>query len=309
MRYIVYSAQYHVDMGEHVFPVRKYRLCYEALRREGAIEPGEVLEPIAATEPQLLLVHTPEYLTELETLAATGWSYLTPDTPITAEILEKSILAAGGTIAAARLALETQIAVHLSGGFHHAFPDHGEGFCYINDVAVAVRVLQDEGAIERAAVIDCDVHQGNGTAAIFAASPEVFTFSIHQENNYPFPKPPSDLDIGLPDGADDAAYLGELERHVPTVLERSRPDLVVYLAGADPYADDLLGGLGLSMEGLKQRDALVMEACAARGTPVVVLLAGGYAARTEDTIRIHCNTVKAARGLLPRAPTATPNCP
>jgi len=297
MPFVVYSPEYYVDMGEHVFPVQKYRLCYEKLCREGVVASDDAASPVRATERQLLLVHTPEYLAQLETLADSGWSYLTPDTPITAEILDKSMLAAGGTIVAARLALSDGLSVHLNGGFHHAFPDHGEGFCYLNDVAIAVRVLQRERAIQRAAIIDCDLHQGNGTASIFAASPEVFTFSIHQENNYPFPKPPSDVDIGLPDGADDAAYLAELKKHVPAVLDRARPDLVLYLAGADPYEHDLLGGLCVSMEGLRRRDALVLEACAARGTPAVVLLAGGYAARTEDTVQIHCSTVEVVREL------------
>ncbi len=296
--WIVYSPEYHVDMGEHVFPVEKYRLCYDALCRDGVIAPGDVVAPAPATEAQLLLVHTPEYLARLASLAASGWAYLTPDTPITQEILEKSTLAAGGTIGAARLALETGLAVHLNGGFHHAFPDHGEGFCYHNDASVAVRVLQDEGLIRRAAIIDCDLHQGNGTAAIFAASSDVFTFSVHQENNYPVPKPPSDLDIGLPDGADDAHYLAELDEHLPGVLDRAEPDLVIYLAGADPYRDDLLGGLSLSIEGLQRRDELVLETCATRGVPTTVLLAGGYAARTEDTVRIHCNTVRTALDLL-----------
>ncbi|GIW53051.1 MAG: hypothetical protein KatS3mg081_2406 [Gemmatimonadales bacterium] len=186
----------------------------------------------------------------------------------------------------------------MGGGFHHAFPDHGEGFCLINDVAVAIAELKARGVVRRAAVIDCDLHQGNGTAAIFAKDPSVFTFSIHQENNYPARKPPSDLDVGLPDGAGDETYLAALQRHIPDILERHRPDLVFYLAGADPYREDQLGGLNLTMEGLRQRDLLVLEACRSRNLPVAVTLAGGYARKLSDTVEIQCNTVRAARELV-----------
>jgi acetoin utilization deacetylase AcuC-like enzyme len=188
--------------------------------------------------------------------------------------------------------------VHLGGGFHHAFPDHGEGFCLIHDVAVAIRVLRREGRIERALVLDCDVHHGNGTAAIFADEPEVFTFSIHQERNYPGWKPPSDLDLGLDDGTGDEAYLTLLEHHVPRILERHRPDLAFYLAGADPYREDQLGGLGLTLEGLRRRDEFVLRRLAEARVPVAIALAGGYARRGDDTVEIHANTVRVARALL-----------
>ena len=187
------------------------------------------------------------------------------------------------------------IAVHLGGGFHHAFPDHGEGFCLINDVAIAIRVLQREGVIRRAMVVDLDVHHGNGTAATFQSDPDVFTFSMHQERNYPAWKPPSDVDIGLEDGTGDTEYLSLLERHLPDLVARHRPDLVFYLAGADPYQFDQLGGLGLTLEGLRRRDALVFERATRAGVAVAVCLAGGYAVRTDDTVAIHCNTVRAAR--------------
>jgi acetoin utilization deacetylase AcuC-like enzyme len=182
--------------------------------------------------------------------------------------------------------------VHLGGGFHHAFPDHGEGFCLINDVAVAIRMLRRDRAVGRVLVVDLDVHQGNGTAAIFATEPEVFTFSMHQENNYPAWKPPSDLDLGLEDGVEDEEYLGLLERHLPDILDNHRPDLVFYLAGADPYAEDQLGGLSLTLDGLRRRDAAVFLSCRQVGTPVAVTLAGGYARREADTVAIHVATVQ-----------------
>lgn len=288
----VYSDEYYVDMGEHVFPVEKYRLTYAALVEQGVLGPGDVAEPTRASEEDLLLVHTPEYLAHMRRLASMGWGYLTPDTPVSAEILDKSILAAGGTTLAARLALETGAALHLSGGFHHAFPDHGEGFCYINDVAVAIRRLQADGAIRTAAVIDCDLHQGNGTAAIFGAEPSAFTFSIHEECNYPLIKPPGDLDIGLPWQCDDEQYLEGVQRGLQAAVVERPPDLALYLAGADPYQDDLLGGLAVTMEGLRRRDEMVLAACAEHGVAVAAVLAGGYARRTEDTVAIHCATAR-----------------
>jgi acetoin utilization deacetylase AcuC-like enzyme len=203
-------------------------------------------------------------------------------------------LAVGGTILASRLALADSIGFNLGGGFHHAFADHGEGFCPLNDVAIAIRLLLHEGAIERAMVVDCDVHHGNGTAALFADDPRVFTFSIHQFNNYPAVKPPSDLDVHLEDGVGDEEYLHQLLLHYVPALGRHRPQLVVYLAGADPYYQDELGGLALTMNGLQQRDRLVIETALRRGASVAVTLAGGYAFLLQDTVTIHANTVKAA---------------
>jgi acetoin utilization deacetylase AcuC-like enzyme len=204
-------------------------------------------------------------------------------------------LATGGTILAGRRALEDRVAVNLGGGFHHAFPGHGEGFCAIHDVAVAIRRLLAEGAIERALVIDCDVHHGNGTAAIFTGDPQVFTMSFHQYNNYPAEKPESDIDVHLEDRTDDAAYLLALSAKFIPALERVRPQLVYYLAGADPYYQDQLGGLGLTLDGLKRRDELVMDAARRAGAAVAVTLAGGYAVNVTDTVTIHCNTVLAAQ--------------
>lgn len=298
MPFIVYSPDYHVDLGPHVFPVEKYRLCYERLIGEGTIVESDVAAPVAATEDDLLLVHTPGYLARLRRLAAQGWGYLTPDTPISPEILDKSILVCGGSITAGRLALRNGVCVHLNGGFHHASADNGEGFCYLNDVAVAIRRLQVDGEIGRAAVIDCDLHQGNGTALIFAGDESVYTFSIHEQGNYPGWKPPSDLDIGLRSGVRDEEYLAHIRDAVPAILRAFGPDLAVYLAGADPYEHDQLGRLALTMDGLRRRDEFVLSEARSRDVPVLVVLAGGYAQRTEDTVEIHCNTVRAAKALL-----------
>jgi acetoin utilization deacetylase AcuC-like enzyme len=298
MPFIVYSPDYHVDLGPHVFPVEKYRLCYERLIGEGTIVESDVAAPVAATGDDLLLVHTPGYLARLRRLAAQGWGYLTPDTPISPEILDKSILVCGGSITAGRLALRNGVCVHLNGGFHHASADNGEGFCYLNDVAVAIRRLQVDGEIGRAAVIDCDLHQGNGTALIFAGDESVYTFSIHEQGNYPGWKPPSDLDIGLRSGVRDEEYLAHIRDAVPAILRAFGPDLAVYLAGADPYEHDQLGRLALTMDGLRRRDEFVLSEARSRDVPVLVVLAGGYAQRTEDTVEIHCNTVRAAKALL-----------
>ncbi|MGH9709438.1 MAG: histone deacetylase family protein, partial [Candidatus Acidiferrales bacterium] len=202
---------------------------------------------------------------------------------------------AGGSIEAGNRALADGCAVNIGGGFHHAYPDHGEGFCVIHDVAIAIRRLQFDGAIKTAMTIDTDVHQGNGTVAIFADDESVFTFSIHQENNYPYPKPPSNLDANLPDGIGDADYLAILETHLARAFEGFRPDLIFYVAGADPYREDQLGGLALTMEGLRRRDDVVFEHARRHGVPVAVTLAGGYARRVADTVRIHVNTIAAAR--------------
>jgi acetoin utilization deacetylase AcuC-like enzyme len=295
----VYSDQYFVNMGEHVFPVEKYRRVHARLTAEGVLQPGDIADPQPASEEDLLLVHQPGYLAHLRRVALLGWGYLTPDTPVSPEIVEKSILSAGGTLLAGRLAVEQGVSLHLSGGFHHAFADHGEGFCYINDVAIAIRRLQADGAMTRAAIIDCDVHQGNGNAAIFAGDESVFTFSIHEEDNYPLPKPPSDLDIGLPWRCPDAQYLAGIRAGVEAALG-ARPDLVFYLAGADPYEKDMLGGLAVTMDGLLERDRLVLASCGEADVPVAVVLAGGYAYDTDDTVEIHCRTAREVKAVLER---------
>jgi len=288
MSRLVHSPRYECDIGPHVFPTQKFRLVVEALLAEGAVDRSRILEPEPLERRHLELVHTPAYLDDFLALRPTP-AVLRSELPITAEIRDAYLTAAGGTLLAARRALEDGSCMHVGGGYHHAMPDHAEGFCYLNDVAVAARVLQREGRIARAAVIDTDLHQGNGTARIFRGDPSVFTFSMHQEHNYPI-KEPSDWDIGLPDGIGDAVYLELLARSLPPILDAHRPDLVLMVAGADPYAEDQLGGLRLSLDGLRERDRLVVLACAARGIPVVGLCAGGYARDLDDTVRIHANT-------------------
>lgn len=298
--WVVYSPHYYINfkaVPNHVFPIEKYRLVHHQLTTEGTLRADEVVEPSPVADEDVLLVHQPSYVERLRDMARQGLGFLTIDTPVTADILRAVWLGTGGTILAGRLALRRGIGVNLCGGFHHAFPDHGEGFCYINDVAIVIRRLQREGLIERAAVIDCDLHHGNGTAFIFSGDPTVFTFSIHEEDNYPLVKPPSDIDVGLNAGTDDETYLSHLRRHVPTILENHRPDLVVYLAGADPYRHDQLGRLGLTMEGLKQRDTFVLTCARASNVPVCLVLAGGYAYDTRDVVEIHCNTVRTAQAV------------
>jgi acetoin utilization deacetylase AcuC-like enzyme len=291
MRKIVSSPRYECDIGPHVFPTEKYRLVVEFLLAAGHVVPAQIDVPAPADRRQLEPVHTPAYLDDFLALRPTP-RVLRSELPITAPIRDGALLAAGGTLLAARHALRDGAAMHVGGGFHHAMPDHAEGFCYIHDVAVATRVLQDEGAVQRVAVIDTDVHQGNGTARIFQDDPSVFTFSIHQENNYPV-KERSDWDIGLDDGVEDAEYLARLGEATVAILDRETPQIVFMVAGADPYEDDLLGGLALTRRGLEQRDRLVVEACAARRIPVVGVVAGGYARQLTDTVAIHAATARA----------------
>jgi len=299
---VVWHPAYEVDIGAHVFPTRKYRLVRDRLLAEGTIQAADLREPAPASDEDVRLVHTVDYVRKINTGSLSDDEQLVLEVPFSPALRVATWLCAGGSTLAGRLALERGIAVHLGGGFHHAFPDHGEGFCLINDVAIAIRVLQREGVVRRAVVVDLDVHHGNGTADIFRDDPDVFTFSMHQERNYPAHKPPSDLDIGLDDGAGDAEYLTLLERHLPGLLARHRPDLVLYLAGADPYRMDQLGGLSLTLEGLRRRDRMVFERAMAAGIPVAVCLAGGYATRTDDTVEIHCTTVREAAAALARWP-------
>ncbi|MGD2152684.1 MAG: histone deacetylase [Gemmatimonadales bacterium] len=291
---VVWHEAYEVDIGVHVFPTHKYRAAYDILVAEGTISESDIRRPESASDEQVALVHTPAYLTKIKNNAFSWQDVMMLEVPYSQELRDAMWLCAGGSILTGRLALEHGLALHLGGGFHHAFPDHGEGFCLVNDVAIALRVLRGERLIERAAVIDCDLHHGNGTATVFADEAEVFTFSIHQQHNYPMWKPSSDLDLGLPDLTGDNEYLGLLEKHIPAILEKHRPDLVYYLAGADPYEEDQLGGLSLTREGLRLRDELIFRVAAEAGVPVAVMLAGGYARRFDDTVEIHCETVRAA---------------
>jgi acetoin utilization deacetylase AcuC-like enzyme len=292
---LVYSDRYDLNLGNHVFPSIKYRLVKEKLLREHIAEPGDFVEPPPASDDDIALVHHREYLRKLQTGKLSYLEALRLEIPYSPELIRAVWLCAGGSILAGRLALEDGVAVNVGGGFHHAYPDHGEGFCVLNDFAVAIRRLQKDRTIERAMTVDCDVHQGNGTAAIFGGDHTVFTLSIHQENNYPYPKPPSSLDINLRDGVGDEEYLRELAEGLDGALAEFSPDLIFYVAGADPYRDDQLGGLRVSFEGLVRRDRLVFEKARAKNIPVAVVLAGGYARCLEDTIQIHSNTVCVAK--------------
>ncbi len=292
---VVYSPRYHLDFGAHVFPTAKYHAVADRLVQEGTVGPDTWAEPHDATWDDLALVHTAGYLDALRAGTLSPDAVARLEIPCSPAIVEGFRLMTGGTIVAARLALDgtDRTAVHLGGGFHHAFAGHGEGFCMFNDVAVAIRVAFHERLAGRAAVVDLDVHQGNGTASIFAGDPRVFTLSLHEEENYPHTKPCGSLDLGLARGTGDREYLGLLEGALARTFD-ALPDLVVYLAGADPYGDDQLGGLALTRDGLRRRDRMVFEAARGAGVPIVVLLAGGYARRFDDTVAIHAATVEEA---------------
>jgi len=291
---VIWSPAYEVDIGPHVFPTAKYRLVRDRLLSDGVLDPGDLVEAEPVTDATLLLVHTPEYLEKIRENRFTAMERIMLEMPFSSALANASRICCGGTLAAARAALRDGVAVHIGGGFHHAFPGHGEGFCLLNDLAVAAAALLEAGAVHRVLVVDLDVHQGNGTASVFAEDPRVFTMSVHQERNYPDHKPPSDLDIGLADRAGDAEYLAALHAHLPDIVARFRPDVAIYVAGADPYREDQLGGLALTFEGLRQRDAYVLETLLDHGVGVAVTLAGGYAIREGDTVTIHATTVAEA---------------
>jgi acetoin utilization deacetylase AcuC-like enzyme len=294
--HVVYSPRYRIDIGPHVFPTRKYQLVHARLLETSVIQPRDVIEPDPAPWKDLALVHTRGYLAKMHDGTMSDEDIAQLELPWSPEMVEGFRTMVGGTIEAARRALAGRtIVAHIGGGLHHAFANHGEGFCPFNDVAVAVRVLQRE-RIERAAVIDLDVHHGNGTAFIFESDSRVFTFSMHQQHNYPMWKPRGSLDIGLADGTGDAEYLQALEHALPTVMD-SKPECLFYLAGADPYEDDQLGGLRLTRDGLRARDRLVIEQARASGLPLAIVLAGGYARNVDETVAIHAATIaEAARG-------------
>jgi acetoin utilization deacetylase AcuC-like enzyme len=292
---LIYSENYDLNLGNHVFPSIKYRLIKERLLHDGAATPEDIIEPPAADDDDIALVHHRDYIRKLQTGKLSYLEILRLEIPYSPELVRAVWLSAGGSILAARLALQDGACANIGGGFHHAHPDHGEGFCVLNDVAIAIRCLQKEQAIERAMTVDVDVHQGNGTAAIFAGDPSVFTLSIHQVNNYPYPKPPSSLDINLADGVGDEEYLRELAAGLDKSLAEFQPELIMYVAGADPYREDQLGGLKLTLEGMEKRDRLVFEKARAKNIRVAVTLAGGYARRIEDTVTIHANTIRVAK--------------
>jgi acetoin utilization deacetylase AcuC-like enzyme len=320
---LVYTDEYYLPIGAHVFPAEKYQRIHKRLLETGAAEPSDFVSPQPASDQDVLLVHTPQYVHKLKTGTLSAREELEMEIPYSPELVRAFWLAAGGSILAAECALKDRAAINIGGGFHHAFPDHGEGFCMIHDVAIAIRRMQHDDKIRTAMTVDCDVHQGNGTAAIFAGvripkdplpsvsgsvltaerparmrnahAGDVFTISLHQENNYPAWKPPSSIDVDLPDEMGDDDYLAWLDNALSSGLRQFEPDLLCYVAGADPYREDQLGGLNLSIEGLRRRDELVFRVARARDIPVMVTFAGGYAHKVEDTVTIHCNTVLVAK--------------
>jgi acetoin utilization deacetylase AcuC-like enzyme len=322
---LIYSDAYYLPIGRHVFPAEKYRRVRDWLIATGVAEASDFLEPQPATDQDILLVHKPEYVHKLRTGTLSAREEMEMEIPYSRDLVDAFWLAAGGSILAARQALKDRVCISIGGGFHHAHPDHGEGFCMIHDVAIAIRRLQRDNQIRTAMTVDCDVHQGNGTAAIFAGTRtesvplpsvsastlnqnwaaktrmrgahagDVFTISLHQHNNYPLYKPPSSIDVDLPDGIGDDDYLAWLDNALSSGLRQFEPDLICYIAGADPYREDQLGGLDLTVEGLKRRDELVFRVARAQNIPVMVTYAGGYALNVEDTVTIHSNTVIAAK--------------
>jgi len=301
---VIYHPRYDLNLGPHVFPSQKFRLIHELLLRDTIAAPEDIAEPAAASDEDILRVHTPEWVGKLKNGTLTASEVMKLEVPYSPELAQAVWLAAGGSILAGQLALRDGFACNLSGGFHHAHANHGEGFCAIHDVAVAIRWLQADGVVKKAIVVDTDVHHGNGTARIFRDDSSVFTLSIHQENNYPAYKPPSDLDLPLDDGVEDEEYLATLLPALACVLDDFCPEIVFYVGGADPYEEDQLGGLRLSKSGLKARDKGVFFAARSRGIPVVTTLAGGYARRIEDTVRIHANTIVAANEVAGEVPIA-----
>ena len=294
---LFYSQYYYADIGEgHVFPIRKFELVRELLVEEGTLRPEEIIEPEPAKIDDLLLVHTEDYITRLLDGTLTAKEIRKLGLPWSQSLVRRSLHAISGTINASRNALQDAISSNLAGGTHHAYPDRGEGFCVLNDVAVAIRVLQREGLAKRFLIVDCDVHQGNGTAFIFKDSPEVFTFSMHGAKNYPLFKEESTLDIELADKTSDSEFLETLGEALPRVITHN-PDLIFYLAGADPYEKDKLGRLGLTIDGLRQRDEMVLAFAKVHSVPIVTTMSGGYAADIADTVEIHCNTIRAVKNV------------
>jgi acetoin utilization deacetylase AcuC-like enzyme len=330
---LVYSEKYFLPIGEHIFRADKYRLIRELLLQQHVADESDFIVPQPASEDDVRLVHSPLYVSKLMEGSLTAREELEMEIPYSPQVVDAFMLHTGGSILAAEHALKDGVCINIGGGFHHAFPEHGEGFCMINDFSVAIRAMQKRGLIGRAMTVDCDVHQGNGTAVIFgnaarrpnklpswsaaalgapqgatasgAQAKDVFTISLHQENNYPYVKPPSSIDVNLPDGCGDADYLAWLDNALSSGLRQFDPELICYVAGADPFREDQLGGLNLTIEGLKSRDELVFRAARARDIPVMVTYAGGYANHVEDTVAIHGNTVIAAAEVYRTAPSET----
>ena len=278
----------------HRFPIQKYALLRQAVVAAGLVAPEDLVVPEPASDAQILRAHDEDYLTRVTTGQLTPKDVRRIGLPWSPQLVVRTRCSVGGTIAACRAALRDGIAVSLAGGTHHAFRDHGQGYCIFNDSAIAARTMRAEGKVGRVAILDCDVHQGNGTAAILADDSTIFTFSIHGARNFPFHKERSDLDIELEDGTGDEDYLEVLQAGLTRALELANADLAIYLAGADPYAGDQLGRLALSKAGLAQRDRLVFELCRGAGLPVAAVMSGGYGRRIEDTVDIHLRTVRIA---------------
>lgn len=290
---MIYSDSYYVDVGDHVFPTSKYRLLKKRMDHDSALYGKfEIMAPEPVTEKEVRTVHTGEYIDKLSSGTLSHEEIAALEIPYSKSLVEASFVCCGGTLNAARQALVKKAAVHLGGGFHHAFADHGEGFCVLNDIAVSIRALQNECAIKKALVVDCDLHQGNGTALIFQGDTTVFTFSMHQENTYPFYKPEGDLDIALKDYTRDDIYLQHLYDKIPKIINTFKPDIILYLAGADPYEEDQLGNLALSKRGLRERDNFICTQALNFNVPIAITLAGGYAVNREDTVDIHYATVE-----------------
>jgi acetoin utilization deacetylase AcuC-like enzyme len=292
---IFYSDQFTFPLPRgHRFPMAKYSLLREAVTSSYLLPPGVLLVPEPATDAQLLRAHSQDYLNRVINGQLTPKEIRRIGLPWSPELVTRARYSVGGTIAACRAALAEGIAVNLAGGTHHASRDRGQGYCLFNDSIVAARAMQAEGRVERVVILDCDVHQGNGTAALARGDPTIFTFSIHNQNNFPLHKEPSDLDIGLEDGAGDDQYLAALEGGLQRSLAQARAGLAIYLAGADPHEGDLLGRLALTKEGLARRDRRVLDLCREAGLPVAVVLAGGYGRYVQDTVAIHLQTVRVA---------------
>jgi acetoin utilization deacetylase AcuC-like enzyme len=292
---LIYHPGYDLNLGAHVFPSQKFRLIEQTVLKEGIADKGDFLLPSAAADEDILRVHTPEWTQKMKTGTLTASEVMKLEIPYSTELRDAVWLAAGGSILAAECALRDGFGCNIGGGFHHAYPGHGEGFCAIHDVAVAIRTLQAAGKLRKAMVVDTDVHHGNGTAAIFAKDESVFTLSIHQLNNYPAHKPPSNVDLDMDDRVEDEEYLEALLPAVRDSLDEFQPELLFYIGGADPYCEDQLGGLMVTKKGLKERDRGVFEEARKRGIGVATALAGGYARKVEDTVQIHVNTILAAK--------------
>lgn len=292
---VFYSPFYYADIGEgHVFPIKKFELVRDQLLAEETLSVSQIVEPEPANIKDILLVHTEDYVNRLRGGNLTAKEVRRLGLPWSESLVRRSFLATSGTINAARSALINGISSNLAGGTHHAFPDRGEGFCVLNDVAIAIRVLQRKNLAKRFLVVDCDVHQGNGTAFIFEDETDVFTFSMHGAKNYPLFKEKSSLDIELPDKTSDAEFLETVSEALPRIF-LNEPDIVFYLAGADPFEKDKLGRLGLTIEGLRRRDETILEYARKLDIPIVTVMSGGYALDMRDTVEIHCNTIRAVK--------------